>query len=196
LGLEDVEAGLAAELLRARESRETATDQKVVPAGAVLIEEEDRLSAGTDPRPQARRLDLHESDEAVDLGFVGGELGEDPSEAERLFAERRTDPVRAARRAVAFVEDEVDHLEHGCQTCGELSSAWDLERDALLGERPLRSHDPLRDRRLRDQERSRDLFGREATEETEREGDARVAREHGVAAREDEAEEVVADLVV
>ena len=66
---------------------------------------------GPDPRPKARRLDLHERDEAVDLGLPWRELREDAPEPERFLAQPRSHPVVAGGRGVALVEDEVDDLE-------------------------------------------------------------------------------------
>ena len=47
-----------------------------------------------------------------------------------------------------------------------------------------------------DEEGPRDLLGGEAAEEAQGEGHARLRREHGMAGGEDEAEEVVSDVVV
>jgi hypothetical protein len=55
------------ERLGAFERREIATNEHVIPARAVLIEQQDRLSRGADTRSRAGRLDLHQRDEAVDL---------------------------------------------------------------------------------------------------------------------------------
>ena len=79
---------------------------------------------------------------------------------------------------------------------GELGAARHLERHARLGERPLGAHDALRDRRLGDEEGARDLVGRQAAEQAQRQRDARLGREHRVAGGEDEAQQVVADVVV
>ncbi len=67
--------------------------------------------------PRARRLDLHQCDEAVNFGFLGSESGQDTAETQRILAERGSHPVVACRRRVALVEDEVDDLEHRRQTC-------------------------------------------------------------------------------
>ena len=106
-------------------------------------------------------------------------------------------PVVAGGRRVALVEDEVDR-PRAPRTGARRSSAprGHLERDARLGERALGADDPLRDRRLRDEERARDLLGRQAAEQAQRERDARLGREHRVAGDEHEAQQVVADVVV
>ena len=59
-GLQRVGAQRPAQLLRPGERDEAAADEQVVPASAVLVEEEDWLAGGTDARPEPRRLDLHE----------------------------------------------------------------------------------------------------------------------------------------
>ena len=76
--LQRVRAQRATEALRALERGEAAADQQPVPARAVLVREEDRLPRRPDPRPQPRRLDLHQGNEAVDLRLPRCELGEDP----------------------------------------------------------------------------------------------------------------------
>ena len=68
-----------------------------------------------------------------------------------------------------------------------------LEGDARLGEGPLGPDDALGDGRLGDEERARDLLGRQAAEQAQRERDARLGREHRMAGGEHEAQEVVAD---
>ena len=128
--------------------------------------------------------------------LVRRELGQDASETERVVAQRRSHPVVARRRRVAFVEDEVDDLEDGRQSRRELGPARDFERDLLFGERPLGPDDSLRDRRFGHEERARDLVGREAAENAEGQRDARLARQNWMTAREDEAKQIVADVVV
>src|SRR6266850_13215 len=68
---------------------------------------------------------------------------------------RPSNPIVTGRRRVAFVEDEVDDLEHRRQTGGELGPTRDLERDARLGEGPFGPDDPLGDGRLRHEECTR-----------------------------------------
>ena len=60
----------------------------------------------------------------------------------------------------------------------------------------LGAHDALRDGRLRDQERARDLVGGQAAEQAQRQRDARLGRQHRVAGGEHQAQQVVADVVV
>src|SRR6266446_10630455 len=82
-GLERIRTEPSAELLGALERGETAAHEQVIPARAVLIEQEDRLARRADPRERARRLDLHQRDEAVDLGLIRNELGHDAAETQR-----------------------------------------------------------------------------------------------------------------
>jgi len=158
------------------ERGEPAPDQHVVPARAVLVEQQHGLAPGAGPGAQPRRLDLHQRDQAVDLGLVRHELGEDPAEPERVLAQRRPHPVIARARGVALVEHEVEHLEHRGQPLGEIGAARDLVRDAGLGERPLGPDDPLRHGRLGDQERPGDLRGGQPAEQPEGERDPAVRR--------------------
>ena len=129
-------------------------------------------------------------------GSCGSKLGQDTPETQRVFAERRPHPVVTGGRRVAFVEDEVDDLEHRRQTGGEFGAAGDLEGHARFGEGSLGADDSLGDGRLRDEKRARDLVGRQTPEQAQRERNARLGREHRVTGDEHEAQEVVADIIV
>ena len=86
-GLQRVRAEGAAELLGSLERGKPATDQKLIPTTPVLIEQEDHLAGRSDSRARARRLDLHQRDETVDLRLLRREPGEDAAESERVLAQ-------------------------------------------------------------------------------------------------------------
>jgi len=132
----------------------------------------------------------------VHLRLPRNQLGQDAAETERIPAERRSHPVVPGGRRVPLVEDEVDDLEHRRQTGAEFGAAGDLEGGALLGEGPLGPDDALGDGRLRDEERPRDLLGRQTAEQAECERNARLGREHRMTRYEHEAQEVVANVGV
>ena len=104
--------------------------------------------------------------------------------------------VVAGGRDVALVEDEVDDLEHRREPVRELRAARHLERHAGVRERALGPHDALGDGRLRHEKRPGDLVGREAAEQPQRQSDAGFLREDGMARREHQAQQVVADVIV
>jgi MoaA/NifB/PqqE/SkfB family radical SAM enzyme len=66
-GLQRVRAEGSAKRFRPRQRVETAPDEDPVPERAVLIEQENRRPARTRAGPDARRLNLEESDEPVHL---------------------------------------------------------------------------------------------------------------------------------
>ena len=66
--------------------------------------------------------------------LFGEALGQDAAQAKRVVAQLRTHPVAAGGGRVAFVENEVDDLQHRSQPGGELIAARDLEGDLRLGE--------------------------------------------------------------
>ena len=65
------------------------------------------------------------------------------------------------------------------------------QRDPGVADLPLRAHETLRERRLRDEERTRDLGRLEAADEAQRQRDLRLRRERRVAAGEDQLEPLV-----
>src|SRR6266702_6782530 len=66
----------------------------------------------------------------------------------------------------------------------------------LLGERPLGPDNSLGNGLLPDQEGTRNLVGRQTTEQAERKRNARLGRQNRMAGREHEAQESVADVIV
>ena len=130
------------------------------------------------------------------LGLFRGELGEDAGESKRILAEDGSHPVVTGGGGVSLVEHQVDDLEHRRQAVGEITSAWNFERDLPLREGALGADDSLRDSRLGNKERARDFFSGKAAEQAEGKGDARFGGKHRVAGDEDEPQQVVADVVV
>src|SRR5262249_55842077 len=153
-------------------------DEQIIPASAVLIEEQDRLSHRAYPRLGTRCLNLHQSNQTVHLRLIRRKLSQNAAEAQRALAELRTHPVITSGRGVALIKDEIDDLEHRRQTGGKVSAARDFKRNALFGKRAFGPHDALRDRRFRDEEGTRDLFGGESSQEPERECCASFGGEH------------------
>ena len=132
----------------------------------------------------------------MDLRLLRSELRQDAAEAERVLAERGPRPVVPRGRRIALVEHQVEDAQHRRQAAGPLRPPGHLEGDARVGEGPLGPHDPLGDRRLRDQEGARDLLGGQTAEQAEGEGDPGLGREDRMTGREHEAQEVVPEVVV
>src|SRR5439155_512472 len=102
-GLQRVRAERAAELLGPLECGETTMDEDVIPARAVLIEEQDGLSRRADARARARGLDLHQRDEAVRLRREAPEQAERERDAGLGRKNRMTGGEHEAQEVVADV---------------------------------------------------------------------------------------------
>ena len=85
-GLERVRTEWAAQSLRAIERIEAATDEQVVPARTILIEQEHGLTGRSDPGVRTRGLNLEERDEAVDLSVARHQRRDDATHAQGVFA--------------------------------------------------------------------------------------------------------------
>ena len=174
---------------------EPVSDEQPVPRDAVLIGEQHRFTVRAHARSQARRLQLHERHQRVHLGLLGCERGQDAPEPHGVVAELRPGPGLARRRRVALIEHRVDDLEHRGEPRCALGAPGQLERHLGLRERSLGAHDSLRDRRLGHEESARDLVGREPSEHAQGERHPRLTREHRVAGDEDQAQEIVTDVL-
>ena len=66
---------------------------------------------------------------AMRLRFGRRKCCEHARQAQRFVAQRRAHPVVAARGGITFVEDEVNHFEHGSQALAQLLERWQLGWD-------------------------------------------------------------------
>ena len=194
--LQRVEAAGAAKLARAGERLQPAADLELIPECAVLVEQEDRLARRVGARRRARGVQLHQGQQSVRFGLVRRDRGEHTAHAQRLVAELGAQPVLAARRGVAFVEDEIDDLQHRGEPLGERLAARGLIGQARVRQGPLGAHDALGDGRVGQQEGPGDLLGGQAADHPQRQRGARLARQQRMAGGEDQPQHLVADVVV
>jgi hypothetical protein len=171
---------------RAVEERDAAVDQVAVPCRPVLILEQHERSIRADARLGARRLQEQERLESEHLWLVGHQRRQDAAEADRLGHQVGPREIGSGRRAVALVEDEVDHGERSAEPVRQEVVRRDAVRDAGAPDLPLRAHEPLREGLLRHEEGAGDLRRRQPAHQTQRQRDLRVRRERRMAAREEE----------
>ena len=151
---------------------------------------------GVDAGGQPGGLELEQRVEGQHLALRREQRRQQAGQPDRLVAQLGPGPVGTRRRDVPLVEHQVDDLEHRPEPLRHLRRRWQLERDALGGQGPLGSRDPLSRSRFRDQQSPRHLRGRQAAEQAQGQGDPRLRREDRVAGGEDQPEQVVADVVV
>ena len=100
-------------------------------------------------------------------------------------------------RRVAFVEHQIDHVQHAVEPLGQVGARRAPDRECARRESspwPARSAAPPW--AAASQERARDLLGGEAADLAQRERDLRVGRQRRMAAGEDQPQPVVLDAVV
>jgi len=170
------------------ESAAALLDLGRVPAAPVLVGEQHKLALRSDAGVAARVLQEEERVKAVRLRLVGHQRGEHGREADRLRAQ-----LAPRRRPVAGVEDEVDGGVHRPESVGKKVLGRHAEWDACVADLPLRAHEPLRERRLRDEEAAGDLRRRQTADEAQRQRDLRLGGERRMAAREDQLQAFVGD---
>ena len=144
----------------------------------------------------AASVQLHQRQQAVGFGLLRRDQSEHAAHAQRVVAELRPQPFVAPRRRVAFVEDEVDDLQHRSQPLRKRRTPRGLIGQASLRQRTLGAHDALGNGRFRQQEGARDLFRRQAADHPKRQRGAGLARQSRMASGEDQAQQLVADIVV
>ena len=150
-----VRAGRA-ELHRAVERVQTLIDEIAIPAGAILVLQQDERARRIHPGAVPGVLQQHEREEAERLRCVGHEGRQDARQPDRLFAQLHAHE-RTFGRAVALVEDQVQHGEHAVEPLGQQLAGRDPVRDRGVADLLLRADQPLLDRRLGGDERARDL---------------------------------------
>ena len=184
------------ELLDPLDAGEPAADQRLVPTGAVLVEQQHRLAVRAGAGVEARRLDLDQGQQPQRLGVVRGQPGQHPAQPQRLGAQVGARPLAPAGRRVALVEDQVHDLAYGVQPGRALLRPGQLEPDVRGGQGPLGPDDALGDRRLGRQEGAGDVLGAEAAHQLQGERGAGVRRQDRVAGHEDQPEQVLGQVAV
>jgi hypothetical protein len=137
-------------------------------------------------------LEQHEGEQPHDLGLRGKEPQEEPAEADRLGAERRAGAVGCDVGRVPLVEEEVDHGSDRGETLAALDGARCLEGHVGRRYCALGPGDPLLHRRLGDEEGAGDAGDGHAGDDPERQRDLPGGAEAGMAADEEEPQDVVA----
>src|SRR5262249_42090739 len=102
-------AGRLRQRLRARERCKAPPDHQLIPARAVLIEQQDRSAARIDTSAEARALNFHQPHKPVNLRLIWRKLGQDAAKPQSFLAELRAHPIFAGGRGIAFVEYEIEH---------------------------------------------------------------------------------------
>jgi hypothetical protein len=119
--------------------------------------------------------------------------GDEAGEPQCLPTQIEPHEIVAGMGVVAFVEQQVDDLEHRLEARLELGAARQFEAGARLTQLPLRTYEALRNGRLRCEQRAGDLRDAEAADGLQTEGDPRVAGQRRMAAEKDHPQLVVAE---
>ena len=167
-------------------------DHLVVPEVAILIGQQDDAPVGVEPRGGACMLEQKEGGETHDLRLGLEQAQQQSRQPDGLVAKRRAHMRRAAARRIALVEQQIDHGSDGAQSFGALGCARRLERHLRLRNPALRPGDALLHGHLAHQEGARDLRDRQARHDAQRERDLLGGREIGMAADEQQPQDVIA----
>src|SRR6202041_2347489 len=171
-------------------------DQQLIPEPTILIEQQDRFARRAGSRSGTRCLDFHQRDKGMNFRLFRSEFGQDAAETERILAERGSHPVVTSSGRVALVKNEVDDFEHRRKARRKFGSARDFERHVLISECSLGADNALGNGRLPRKESARDFVGRQAAEQAKRESHAGLGGKNRVARYENEAQQVVANIIV
>ena len=135
------------------EHPQALVDRAGVPEAAVLVGEQHELALRREARVAARVLQQHQREQPERLGLVRHQHAEELREPDRLAAEVAAHERRARARGVALVEDEVEDAQGGGEPVRQHGVGGHAERDPGRPDLPLRAHESLRHRLLRDEER-------------------------------------------
>ncbi len=117
-------------------------------------------------------------------------LDEHGREANRFVAELASNQVAARVRSIAFVEEQVDGVQHGIEA-RQIFIGPEFEPHVGVAKLTLGTNEPLRDRIIARQESPRDFRHAEAAHGLERERNPCLAREDRMACEEHHRELIV-----
>jgi cation:H+ antiporter len=199
-GLQDVRTtGGRAERRAVRQRGEQLGSSRqacAIPAGAILVEQQDGLAVFVGARRRPSRRRLHQREEAAHLRLRGRKLVKQIAQAEGLFLERWAREIVAGARGIALIVNQVDDLQDRSEPRRQIFASGNFERNVRQRERLFRPHDALRDGRLRGQERARDSLGGQPGDEPERQRDPAFPRQDRVTRDEDEPQDIVGHVFV
>ena len=95
-----------------------------IPQGSILFRERDQLAVGPGPRRTPGIGQQHQRKQSRDFPIVGQEAANRAGEPDRFIREIAALQIRADAAGVAFVEDQVQHVEDGAQPFGPLLDWW------------------------------------------------------------------------
>ena len=167
-------------------------DHLLIPQAAVLIVEQHQRAVGVEARRRAGVLQQQQRRQSHDLGLALEQPQQQPRQANGLLAQGPADLGGVAAGRIALVEDQVDHRGDRGEPLGALHRARGLERHVGVRDAGLGAGDALLHRRLADQEGARDLLHRQAGDDAQRERDLLGCRQFGMAADEQQPQDVVA----
>ena len=176
---------------RPGQQRLSLADEVPVPPAAVLLGQRHELPGPVQPGRPPRVGEQQQGEQPGRLRLPGEQRGQRAGQPDGLVAQLPADQLLAARRPVALGEDQVDHAEHRAEPPGQLLAPRHAERDPGLPDLPLGPHQPLRHRRLGDQEGGGDLRRGQPADAAQRQRDPRLRVQGRMAAHEDEPELVV-----
>ena len=144
-------------------------DRFACPERAILRFEQHRTTVG---RRETRRstciVQQHERQQPHHLRLVWHEVAQRATEANRLGGQLVADDRVAGGGGIAFVEDQVDHRQHGVEPLWQQVICWDLIRDSRVADLALGSREALSERGFGHEQRAGYLRGREPTQRAQR----------------------------
>src|SRR5277367_5418926 len=155
--------------LRSRRQRRKPTpNQEPVPLRAVLLQQQNRRARPVHTRPSTRRLYFHQRDQPMHLWLQRCQPRQHTPQPQRIFAQRRPQPIVTGGRRVSFIEDQINHRQHRRKPRRQLLPPRHLERNALFSKRALSPHNALRHGRLRHQKRPRNFLSGQTAKQAQR----------------------------
>ena len=172
----------AAGAQRGLEQPFTLRDLGPVPFGPVLVRQHDQLAVRAGPRAAPGVGEQQQGEQTGHLGLAGEQGRQRPGQPDRLVTQLAADQVRSSGRHVPPRENEVDHPQHGVQPFCQPRRPRHAQRDAGLADLALGPYQALRHRRLRHEERRRDVGRAQAADGPQGQPDTGRGIERGVTA--------------
>jgi hypothetical protein len=184
---------LAHGFLRQRRAgeRHAFGDRLPIPARAILLVERNQFATRSGARRAAGVGQEHQREQAGNVAVAGQELVHLARQTDRLVRQVAALQLGPRTRRVAFVEDEIQHVQHRAQSLRALIGVRHAKRHARCLDALLCPTDALPDGRLRHEKRLRDLGRRESAHRAQRQRDGGGGRERRMTAHEQQGERVV-----
>jgi len=181
---------------RRGEVKHAARDHRTIPARPILLLQAQQIAFGIHAGWKTRSVQQHQGQQPMRPGLVARRMfRQQVRQANGFLAKLLAHQLFTAGRLVAFIEQEVERVQHAVETGLELAARRNLEGDVRVPDLLFGARQALGDGGFGGEKRRRDFSRAEAAKKLQGERDLSLGGHQRMTAHEHHAQPVVGNLM-